>query len=106
MKDTYILGIETSCDETSAAVVKNGREVLSNVINSQIKIHEEYGGVVPEIASRCHNEAINVVVQTALEEANVQLKDIDAIACTYGPRISWCFISRCCICKSFELCNK
>lgn len=85
LKDTYILGIETSCDETSAAVVKNGREVLSNIINSQIKIHEQYGGVVPEIASRCHIEAIHHVVQKALEEAGMQLKDIDAIGCTYGP---------------------
>ena len=85
IKNTYILGIETSCDETSVAIVKNGREVLSNVINSQIKIHEKYGGVVPEIASRCHVEAINTVVQKSLKESNVKLDEIDAIACTYGP---------------------
>ena len=84
-KDILILGIESSCDETAASIVKNGREVLSNVINSQIKIHEEYGGVVPEIASRCHTEVINQVVKEALKEANVTLDDIDCIATTYGP---------------------
>ena len=85
MKDIFILGIESSCDETSVSVVKNGREVLSNVINSQIKIHEEYGGVVPEIASRCHTEVINGVMKEALKEAGVTLKDIDGIAVTAGP---------------------
>ena len=85
MKDITVLGIETSCDETSAAVVKNGREVLSNVINSQIKIHEKFGGVVPEIASRKHIEAISVVTKEALKKANVTFNDIDVIACTYGP---------------------
>ena len=84
-KDILVLGIETSCDETSVAVVKNGREVLSNVINSQIKIHENYGGVVPEIASRCHTEVINQVTKEALSKANVTLEDIDVISCTYGP---------------------
>ena len=84
-KDILILGIESSCDETAASVVKNGREVLSNIINSQIKIHEEYGGVVPEIASRCHTEVINQVVKQALKEAKVELKDIDCICTTYGP---------------------
>jgi len=84
-KDTLILGIESSCDETAASIVKNGRIILSNVINSQIKIHEEYGGVVPEIASRCHTEVINQVVKEALKEANVTLDDIDCIATTYGP---------------------
>ena len=63
MKDIYIMGIESSCDETSVAIVKNGREILSNVINSQIKIHELYGGVVPEIASRCHTEVINEIMK-------------------------------------------
>ncbi|MBR6034155.1 MAG: tRNA (adenosine(37)-N6)-threonylcarbamoyltransferase complex transferase subunit TsaD [Clostridia bacterium] len=85
MKDILVLGIESSCDETSVAVVKNGREVLSNVIESQIKIHETYGGVVPEIASRYHIEAINGVTKEALKRANVTLQDIDVIACTYGP---------------------
>ena len=70
MKDILTLGIETSCDETSAAIVKNGREVLSNVINSQIKIHEKFGGVVPEIASRNHVEAISDVTKQALEDGN------------------------------------
>ena len=85
MKDILTLGIESSCDETSVAVVKNGREVLSNVINSQIKIHEQYGGVVPEIASRNHVEAISEVTKQALKEANVTFQDIDHIAVTYGP---------------------
>ena len=85
MKDILMLGIESSCDETSVAVVKNGREVLSNVINSQIKIHEEYGGVVPEIASRCHTEVINRIMKEAIKEANVTLDKIDAIAVTQGP---------------------
>lgn len=85
MKDIIVLGIESSCDETSVAIVKNGREVISNVINSQIKIHENYGGVVPEIASRCHIEVINQVTKEALKQANMTFKDIDAIACTYGP---------------------
>ena len=85
MKDTIILGIESSCDETSVAVVKNGREVLSNVINTQISIHELYGGVVSEIASRNHVENISTVMKEALKQANVTLDDIDGIACTYGP---------------------
>ena len=85
MKDIIILGIESSCDETSVAIVKNGREVLSNVINTQISIHELYGGVVPEIASRNHVENISPVMKEALEEANVKIDDVDGIACTYGP---------------------
>ena len=85
MKDIITLGIESSCDETSVAVVKNGREVLSNVINSQIKIHEKLGGVVPEIASRNHIEAISDVTEEALKQAGIVYKDIDNIACTYGP---------------------
>lgn len=83
--DILILGIESSCDETAAAVIKNGRTVLSNVISSQIDLHKLYGGVVPEIASRKHIEKINQVIETALEEAEVTLEDIDAIAVTYGP---------------------
>ncbi len=85
MKDVLILGIESSCDETSVAVVKNGREVLSNIISSQIDIHTKFGGVVPEIASRNHVEAISNVTEKALKEANINLQDIDAISCTYGP---------------------
>lgn len=84
-EDVYILAIESSCDETAAAVVKNGREVLSNVISSQIALHTLYGGVVPEIASRKHIEKINQVIEEALKEAGVTLNDITAIAVTYGP---------------------
>lgn len=80
-----ILAIETSCDETAAAVVENGRRVLSNVISSQIEIHRLYGGVVPEIASRNHMEKINQVISQALQEADVALDDIDAVGVTYGP---------------------
>lgn len=84
-KDILVLGIETSCDETAASVVRNGRNVLSNVISSQIPLHTIYGGVVPEIASRKHVEKINPVIKKALEEANVTLEDIDVIGVTYGP---------------------
>ena len=85
MENKYILAIESSCDETSAAVVVNGREVLSNVIASQIDTHKKYGGVVPEVASRMHIEAISGVVEEALEEANITLDKIDARGVTYGP---------------------
>ena len=84
-KDIYILGIESSCDETAAAVVKNGRIVLSDVIASQIDIHRKFGGVVPEIASRKHIEKVMPVIDEALSRAGVELADIDAIAVTYGP---------------------
>ena len=85
IRDINILAIETSCDETAAAVVHNGREVLSNVISSQIDLHKLYGGVVPEIASRKHIEKINQVIEEALREAEVTLDDIDAVGVTYGP---------------------
>ena len=85
MKDIITLGIESSCDETSVAVVKNGREVISNIIDTQIPIHEKYGGVVPEIASRNHIEAISRVTKKALNEANMTFKNIDVIVPTYGP---------------------
>ena len=85
MEDILILGIESSCDETAAAVVRNGREVLSNVISPQIDIHTLYGGVVPEIASRKHIERINQVIEQALEQAGVTLPDITAVSVTYGP---------------------
>lgn len=85
MEDILVLGIETSCDETSVSIVKNGREVLSNVINSQIDIHTSYGGVVPEIASRCHVEVINQITKEALRNSNLNFENIDVIACTYGP---------------------
>ena len=84
-KKIYTLGIESSCDETSVAIVKNGREILSNVIDTQIPIHEKYGGVVPEIASRNHIEAISRVMKKALKDANIKLEQIDAITPTYGP---------------------
>ena len=84
-KDIVILGIESSCDETAASIVRNGREVLSNVISSQIDIHTLYGGVVPEIASRKHVENINPVIKEALTDAGMTLDDIDAIGVTYGP---------------------
>ncbi len=85
MENKYILAIESSCDETSAAVILNGRDVLSNVIASQIDTHKKFGGVVPEVASRMHIEVINGVVEEALQTAEVELKDIDGIGVTYGP---------------------
>lgn len=85
VEDILILAIETSCDETAAAVVKNGRTVLSNIISSQIELHTLYGGVVPELASRKHMEQINQVVEKAISEAGVTMEDISAIAVTYGP---------------------
>lgn len=84
-EDVYILAIESSCDETAASVVKNGRTVLSNVISSQIALHTLYGGVVPEIASRKHIEKINQVIESALEEAHMGLEEMTAVAVTYGP---------------------
>lgn len=84
-EDTIILAIESSCDETAAAVVKNGREVLSNIISSQIDLHTLYGGVVPELASRKHIERINQVIEEALAEAGMELEGVDAVAATYGP---------------------
>ena len=85
MKDIYILGIESSCDETSCSIVKNGCEELSTVILSQIDIHKNYGGVVPEIASRQHVKNITMVIEECLEKANMKIEQIDAIAVTYGP---------------------
>ncbi|WP_456272656.1 tRNA (adenosine(37)-N6)-threonylcarbamoyltransferase complex transferase subunit TsaD [Bacillus sp. AK031] len=84
-KDTYILGMETSCDETAVAIVKNGKEILSNVVASQIESHKRFGGVVPEIASRHHVEQITIVIEEALEQAGMTLKEMDAIAVTEGP---------------------
>ncbi|MBR6271232.1 MAG: tRNA (adenosine(37)-N6)-threonylcarbamoyltransferase complex transferase subunit TsaD [Lachnospiraceae bacterium] len=85
MNDINILAIESSCDETAAAVIKNGRQILSNVINSQVPIHTRYGGVVPELASRKHIQNINPVIRQALSDASLTLDDIDAVAVTYGP---------------------
>lgn len=84
-KDMYILGIESSCDETSVSVVKNGTEELATVISSQIDIHKDFGGVVPEIASRHHVKNITMVLEECLEKANMTMEQIDAIAITYGP---------------------
>ncbi|WP_077210605.1 tRNA (adenosine(37)-N6)-threonylcarbamoyltransferase complex transferase subunit TsaD [Bacillus dakarensis] len=84
-KDQYIMGIETSCDETAVAIVKNGREIVANVVASQIESHKRFGGVVPEIASRHHVEQLTVVLEEAMEKANLHFSDIDAIAVTEGP---------------------
>ena len=84
-KEITILAIESSCDETAAAVVRNGREVLSNVIYSQIDLHTLYGGVVPEIASRKHIEKVNQVIEEALRQSGRKLEEMEAIAVTYGP---------------------
>ena len=96
-KDIITLGIESSCDETAASIVKNGRIILSNIVDTQIPIHEKYGGVVPEIASRNHIEAISRVVEKALEEAKLDKR----YRCNYSyiwTRISWCTISRTILC--------
>ena len=85
MKDTYIFAIESSCDETSASIIKNGPEDIATVINSQIDVHTKYGGVVPEVASRLHLENITMVINECLEKANMKLEDMDAFACTYAP---------------------
>lgn len=85
MKEIYILAIESSCDETACSIVRNGREVLSNVISSQIEIHQKFGGVVPEVASRKHVENVSAVVALALEEAGLKKEEVDAVAVTYGP---------------------
>ncbi|CAM4392940.1 O-sialoglycoprotein endopeptidase [Bacillus manliponensis] len=84
-KDIIILGIETSCDETAVAVVKNGREIVTNIVSSQIESHKRFGGVVPEIASRHHVEQVTVVLEEAMQTANISFEDIDAIAVTEGP---------------------
>lgn len=87
-----ILGIESSCDETAASIVKDGREVLSNVVSSQIKIHEKFGGVVPEVAAREHLNSINIVVKEAYEKAGISPKEIDAFASTVGPGLVGCLL--------------
>lgn len=88
MKDVYIFAIESSCDETSASIIKNGEEEISTVILSQIDIHKKFGGVVPEIASRSHVENITIVIDECLEKANMKMEDMDAIAVTYGPGLA------------------
>lgn len=106
MKDIITLGIESSCDETAVSVVRNGREVLSNVIDTQIPIHEKYGGVVPEIASRNHIEAITRVTNKALDEANVRFEDIDAITPTYGPGLVGAVLVGLSYAKALSFANK
>lgn len=90
--DNLIMAIESSCDETACAIVKNGREVVSNVVASQIKTHEKYGGVIPEIAAREHLEAINIVIQETFDQANVTPEEIDAFAGTVGPGLVGCLL--------------
>ena len=85
MKDVYILAVESSCDETSVSIIKNGHEDVATIINSQIDVHTKYGGVVPEVASRLHLENITMVINECLEKANMKLEDMDAFACTYAP---------------------
>ena len=91
-KNSIIMAIESSCDETACAIVKGGREVLANVVASQIKIHEAYGGVIPEIAAREHLEAINVVIDEAFKQANLKGEDITAFAGTVGPGLVGCLL--------------
>ena len=90
MKDTYILAIESSCDETAVAIVKNGKEVLANVVATQIDVHKDFGGVIPEVASRIHVENISMVIEEALKKAQMQVEDMDAIAVTKGPGLIGC----------------
>ena len=91
-KDVLILAIETSCDETAAAVVKNGREVISNIVASQIKTHEKFGGVIPEIAAREHLDAINIIIQEAFDQSGLKPDDITAFAGTVGPGLVGCLL--------------
>ena len=85
MKDVYILAVESSCDETSVSIIKNGYEDIATIINTQIDVHTKYGGVVPEVASRLHLENITMVINECMEKANMKFEDIDAFACTYAP---------------------
>ena len=101
-----ILGIDTSCDETAAAVVANGSEVLSNVVASQIEVHQEYGGIVPELASRKHIEAINYIVSRALTEADVTFKDIGGDSSDESPRLNRGTACRCCSSKKPRLLSR
>ena len=98
-----ILAIESSCDDTAAAVLADDQQVLANVISSQFAVHEKYGGVVPELASRCHIEAIWPVVQEALEQAKVSLEEIDLIAATQGPGLVGCLLVGFTFAKSLAL---
>ena len=95
MKQTLILAVESSCDETAVAVVADGKEILSNVVATQIDVHKEFGGVIPEVASRIHVENISMVIEEALHKANVAMEDIDAVAVTQGPGLVAVCISVC-----------
>ena len=90
--DNYIMAIESSCDETACAIVKNGREVIANVVASQIKTHEKFGGVIPEIAAREHLDAINIIVQEAFEQSGLKPEQITAFAGTVGPGLVGCLL--------------
>ena len=92
MNDTYVLGIESSCDETSVSIVKNGCDEIATVVLSQMDTHANYGGVVPEIASRMHVENITIVIEECLNKANMKMDDIDLIAVTYGPGLIGCLL--------------
>ena len=105
-KDILTMGIESSCDETSISIVKNGREILSNVIDTQIPIHEKYGGVVPEIASRNHIEAISRVYKKALEDAKIDISEISAITPTYGPGLVGALLVGLSYAKAISFANK
>ena len=91
-QDNYIMAIESSCDETACAIVKNGREVISNIVASQIKTHEKFGGVIPEIAAREHLDSINIVVQEAFDQSGLKPDDITAFAGTVGPGLVGCLL--------------
>ncbi len=103
-QDIYVLGIETSCDETAASVVKNGNEIISNVVASQIESHKRFGGVVPEIASRHHVEQITLVIEEALSKAEMGFDDLDAIAVTEGTRTCRSPVNRSQCGKGVKLC--
>lgn len=104
MKDIITLSVESSCDETSIAILKNGREVLTNIVSTQIDLHKKFGGVVPEVASRKHIENIDGVLQEALDEAKIELKDIDHIAVTYGPGLVGALLVGLSYAKSLAFC--
>ena len=109
-KDLLVMGIETSCDETAVSIVKNGKEIVSNIVSSQIDSHKRFGGVVPEIASRHHVEQITIVLEEALKEAGVSYNDLDAIAVTEGPGLVGALIhwrkccKGCCFCSWDSAC--
>lgn len=105
IKDQYILGIETSCDETAASIVKNGTEIISNVVASQIESHKRFGGVVPEVASRHHVEQITLVIEEALKQANMTPQDLDAVAVTEGPGLVGALLIGINAAKAFSFAN-